>query len=60
MMLVLVRKQGEQIVIDGESTITMLGIKGSKVRLGIEAPREVTIRRHEQLHTQPKKEEITE
>ena len=47
-MLVLSRKPGEEIVIPGsQSTVTVLGIVGNRVRLGVSAPREVTIRRQE-------------
>jgi carbon storage regulator len=46
-MLVLSRKNRETVVIDGRITIKVLQIKGSTIRLGIEAPGEVSIRRGE-------------
>jgi carbon storage regulator len=46
-MLVLSRRESEQIVIDGRITVTVVKVKGKVVRLGIEAPREVPIRREE-------------
>ncbi len=46
-MLVLARKHGQTIVIDDRIKITVLKVKGSAVRLGIEAPDEVPIRRGE-------------
>jgi carbon storage regulator len=46
-MLVLSRRTNESIVIDGNITITVLGTKGNNVRLGIEAPKEIPIRRKE-------------
>jgi carbon storage regulator len=46
-MLVLSRKSGEQIQIDGNITVTVLGIEGRRIRLGIEAPKEVPILRSE-------------
>jgi carbon storage regulator len=46
-MLVLSRKKNESIVIDGSIVITVVEIRGDKVRLGIEAPREVSIHRQE-------------
>jgi len=46
-MLVLSRKKNESIVIDGEVTITVVEVRGDKVRLGIEAPREIPIHRSE-------------
>lgn len=46
-MLVLTRKRDEAIVIEGGIRITVLKIRGSQVQIGIEAPKEVTIRRSE-------------
>ncbi len=46
-MLVLSRKKSERIVIDGNIVITVVDVRGDKVRLGIEAPREVSIHRSE-------------
>ena len=46
-MLVLSRKKGEQIYIDEKIVITCLGVVGDRVRLGIEAPREVPVHRGE-------------
>lgn len=46
-MLVLSRARGEQIVIDGNITVTVLEIRGDKVRLGFDGPTEVPIHRQE-------------
>jgi carbon storage regulator len=46
-MLVLTRKIGEKIVIDGDIIVTVLGYDGSKIRLGIDAPRSVGVNREE-------------
>lgn len=46
-MLVLSRKKNESIVVAGGIVITVVDIRGDKVRLGIEAPREVAIHRRE-------------
>lgn len=46
-MLVLTRKIGEKVVIDGDITVTITEIKGDKVRIGIEAPAAVSIFRSE-------------
>ncbi len=46
-MLVITRKSGERICLGDEITITVLDIVGSSVRLGIEAPAEVPVYRHE-------------
>ncbi len=48
-ILVLTRKTSETIVIDGPATVTFLGIKGERVRLGIEAPPSTRITRGELL-----------
>ena len=46
-MLILTRKVGEKIVVDGAATIHVIKISGSRVRLGVEAPRDVGARRGE-------------
>jgi carbon storage regulator len=46
-MLVLSRKKNESIVIDDKIVLTVVEIRGDKVRLGIEAPRDVPIHRSE-------------
>jgi carbon storage regulator len=46
-MLVLSRKKNESIVIDDRIILTVVEIRGDKVRLGIEAPREVPVHRKE-------------
>lgn len=48
-MLVLSRKLQEKIIVDGKITITVVAIKGDRVRLGIEAPPDVPIYREELL-----------
>lgn len=48
-MLVLSRKKGETIVIDGGVSITVLEVEGRATRLGIEAPKEVSVMRSELL-----------
>lgn len=46
-MLVLSRKKNEKIVINETITITVVDVRGDKVRLGIEAPRDIPIHRSE-------------
>ena len=48
-MLVLRRKIGERIVIDGRIEVTVLRVRGGKVRLGVAAPRSVRVLRQEVL-----------
>lgn len=46
-MLVLSRRIGETITIGDEVTITVLGVKGNQVRIGVNAPKEVAVHREE-------------
>lgn len=46
-MLILGRKVGESVIIDGNIEVKVLHVVGNKVRLGITAPREITVNRDE-------------
>ena len=46
-MLVLSRRNGQRIVIDGKITVQVIEVQGQRVRLGIEAPRQVRVMREE-------------
>ncbi|MEO5362172.1 MAG: carbon storage regulator CsrA [Magnetococcus sp. DMHC-8] len=46
-MLILTRRIGESLTIGEEIKITLLGIKGNQVRIGIDAPRDVEVHREE-------------
>jgi carbon storage regulator len=48
-MLVITRKAGDRVQIGDDITVTLLEISGSSVRLGIDAPAEVAVYRHEIL-----------
>ena len=48
-MLVLSRKKNESIVINDDVVITVIEVRGDKVRLGIKAPREIPVHRKEVL-----------
>ena len=46
-MLILTRRVGESIKVGKEITITVLGVKGNQVRIGVGAPRDVAVHREE-------------
>ncbi len=48
-MLVLSRKKNESIVINDNVVVTIIDVRGDKVRIGIEAPRDVSVHRQEVL-----------
>ncbi len=56
-MLILTRKIDESIVIADDITVTVLEISGERIKIGIDAPRSVTILRHE-LQEQVRQENI--
>jgi carbon storage regulator len=56
-MLVLTRKVGEQIIIDGNIIVTITAIEGNKIRLGVQAPKSVTVDRAE-IHARRIAEEL--
>lgn len=46
-MLILTRRVGETLMIGDEVTVTVLGIKGNQVRIGVNAPKDVSVHREE-------------
>lgn len=46
-MLILTRRVGETLMIGDDVTVTVLGVKGNQVRLGVNAPKEVAVHREE-------------
>ena len=49
-MLILTRRVGESLMIGDDVTITVLGVKGNQVRIGVNAPKEVAVHREEILN----------
>lgn len=46
-MLILTRKVGESVLIGNDISITILSVRGNQVKLGVEAPKEVSVHREE-------------
>jgi carbon storage regulator len=46
-MLCLVRRVGESVIIDGDIVVKVLGINGGRVRIGFDAPKQVSVLREE-------------
>jgi len=57
-MLILTRRVGETLMIGDNVTVTVLGTKGSQVRLGVNAPRDVSVHREEIYERIQKEKEV--
>jgi len=57
-MLILTRRVGETVMIGDDIAVTVLGVKGNQVRVGVNAPKEVSVHR-EEIYERIKREEQT-
>ena len=55
-MLILTRRVGETVMIGNDVTVTVLGVKGNQVRIGVNAPRDIAVHR-EEIYERIKREE---
>ena len=46
-MLILTRKANETLIVGDDVTVTILGVKGNQVRIGVNAPKEISVHREE-------------
>ncbi|HEX4150678.1 MAG TPA: carbon storage regulator CsrA [Steroidobacteraceae bacterium] len=58
-MLILTRRVGETVMIGNDVTVTVLGVKGNQVRIGVNAPKDVAVHR-EEIYERIKREEDLE
>ncbi|MAJ81393.1 MAG: carbon storage regulator [Legionellales bacterium] len=55
-MLILTRRVGETLIINDDVKITVLGVRGHQVRIGVDAPKDVSVHRleiYQRIHDQP-------
>jgi carbon storage regulator len=58
-MLIMTRRLGEKIMIGSDITLTIVGVQGSQVRIGVDAPRDVPVHR-EEIYVRIRREQAEE
>jgi len=58
-MLILTRRVGETLMVGDEVTVTVLGVKGNQVRIGVNAPKDIAVHR-EEIYDRIKREKEAE
>lgn len=58
-MLILTRRVGETLMVDDDVTVTVLGVKGNQVRIGVNAPKDTPVHR-EEIYRRIQREKLAE